>query len=112
MPVLRELDANGLLNENQLLVTEKTRPEEELYDLSKDAFELRNLADDPSYMEVLEQLRKDLAAWVKETGDLGMDPEPEESYDSNMKWYLELTKYDPELKRNIDLMKKWAAEGK
>ncbi len=40
-------------------------------------------------------------------GGLGMDPEPEEWYDCNMKWYLELTGEDQELMENIALMKNW-----
>jgi len=112
MPVLRELDKEGGLNEVQQLVTRKTRPAEELYDLSSDVFEVRNLAGDPAYAEILQQFRKDLTAWVDETGDLGMAPEPEEWYDSNMEVYLRNRKGDPELKENIALMKKWAVEGK
>lgn len=112
MPVLRELDKEGGLNEVQQLVTRKTRPEEELYDLSSDVFEVSNLAGDPAYAEILQQFREDLTAWIEETGDLGMDPEREERYDSNMKWYLERRSEDPELKENIALMKKWAMEGK
>lgn len=111
MPVLRELDSQGELNDLQQLVTAKTRPEEELYDLSKDPFEIHNLAGDTQYAQVLEQMREDLVYWIVETGDQGMTPEPEEMYDSDMKVYLG-KRENQVLKENIALMKQWAKENK
>ena len=111
MPVLRELDRKGELNDIQQLVTAKTRPAEELYDLSEDPFEINNLAADPKYAEVLSQLRKDLEEWIDDTGDMGVNPESEEMYDSDMRVYLG-KKENPVLEQNIALMKQWAAEGK
>ena len=54
------------------------RPEYELYDLSKDPNELRNLADDAAYAEVLADLRRRLQAWRQETNDpwLILDRQP------------------------------------
>src|SRR5262249_39914239 len=46
-----------------------TRPREELYDLSKDPNELKNLANDPAHAEVLAGLRQRLRAWQDDTGD-------------------------------------------
>ena len=47
------------------------------------------------------------------TGDRGRKPEPMAMYDSDMKVYLGTGKKDnPELRRNIELNKKWAGEGK
>ena len=111
MPVLRDLDRQGKLNEIQQLVTAKTRPAEELYDLSADPFEINNLADNVQYKEVLSQLRSDLEGWIAETGDKGINPESEEMYDSDMAVYLG-RKENQEIKDNIALMKKWAEEGK
>lgn len=48
-----------------------TKPEEELYDLSKDPWEMKNLAGDPEYADQLAELRGDLDQWIKETNDLG-----------------------------------------
>ncbi len=46
------------------------RPREELYDLSRDPFELDNLANEPGQAELLRSLRRQLAAWCKAQGDV------------------------------------------
>lgn|GEM_PF-1079296 len=56
-------------------------------------------------------MRGILENWIIETGDKGIEPESMEMYDSDMKVYLGKNE-DSELKANIALMKKWAAEGK
>jgi N-sulfoglucosamine sulfohydrolase len=45
------------------------RPEYELYDLGKDPNELRNVANDPAYAEILADLRQRLLTWRRETND-------------------------------------------
>jgi len=45
------------------------RPGEELYDISKDPFQINNLADDPDYIEVKNKLRKQLLDELRATGD-------------------------------------------
>jgi N-sulfoglucosamine sulfohydrolase len=45
------------------------RPKEELYDLSKDPNELKNVASDPASAKVLDDLRAKLADWRKKTND-------------------------------------------
>ena len=52
------------------------KPVEELYDTTADPHELHNLADDPQHAEVLAKLRKAHLAWVRDTRDLGLVPEP------------------------------------
>ena len=54
-----------------------TKPFEELYDTVADPYQVRNLAADGRYVEVLEELRNELIAWMKRTGDRGLLPEPE-----------------------------------
>ncbi len=55
------------------------RPVEELYDLDADPHELVNLANDPAHAAVLKALRRDLAEWARETGDVVPDrPSPDE----------------------------------
>lgn len=45
------------------------RPKEELYDLTADPNELKNLAGDPGSARVLDDLRGKLKAWQKQTSD-------------------------------------------
>jgi uncharacterized sulfatase len=54
-----------------------TKPAEELYDTQTDPFEIHNLAQDPRHRMTLQRLRLKLEDWQKETGDLGLIPEPE-----------------------------------
>jgi len=51
------------------------RPAEELYDLTKDPYELNNLADNPEHQKLLASLRKKLDEWMKQQGDRGMEAE-------------------------------------
>ncbi len=114
---LRELHAAGQLSELQAqLLFSPERPPEELYDLAADPHELVNLANDPAHRETLESLRARLADWERQTGDVGRDPEPAKMYDSDMAVYLgghrkQSEKVD-ETERNIELMKRWASQGK
>ncbi len=118
MPVLHELDEQGKLNEAQKLITAKTRPGEELYDLSVDPYEIHNLAEDKGYVTNLNELRAVLENWILKTGDKGETPESDESYDSNMEAYLEpfrkqgMIDQVQNIESNIAIMKKWAKEGR
>ena len=118
MESLRTLYAEGKLNEVQSLHLAETRPEEELYDLSEDAWEIHNLADDPEQLDKLREMRAILADWIIETDDQGRFPESDAMYDSDMKVYIDgqlsrgRTEYVQELRSNISLMKQWKAEGK
>lgn len=51
------------------------RPEEELFDIIKDPYELNNIADDPANKKLLASLRKKLDSWMKQQGDRGMEAE-------------------------------------
>jgi len=51
------------------------RPAEELYDLEKDPDQLKNLARDPGYAKVLQDLFRRLMKWRKETKDPVTDTE-------------------------------------
>lgn len=119
LTALRKSHKNGELNEVQELLFREQRPEEELYDLRSDPYEIRNLADDPEYVGTLKDLRGRLDRWMVETGDRGRTPESAALYDSDMEVYLTTLRSrrnDPvHLKRiedNIALMKRWAAEGR
>lgn len=52
-----------------------TRPAEELYDLTADPHELKNLADDPGHTDRLKAFRADLDAWMRQQGDQGLTTE-------------------------------------
>ena len=71
--LLKELHAEGKLTPTQDALCQPTMPEEELYDLQSDPWEIHNLAtsDDPSHKSALERLRSALNTWIKETNDQG-----------------------------------------
>ena len=80
MPVmqeLRRLHAEGKLNAVQELFFRKTKPVEELYDITADPDEVNNLAESPKYLDVLKLMRSRLEKWSKYTHDLGGTPEYE-----------------------------------
>jgi arylsulfatase A-like enzyme len=116
LQAIRQWEQAGKLDAAQSLVTAKTRAPEELYDLAADPWEIRNLAGDPAHRATLESMRAAHEQWVKDTGDRGREPEPMKMYDSDMAAYVGEAKKDSarrqEVLRNIDQMKKWAAEGK
>lgn len=111
---LRAAHAAGTLDATQATLFEPTRPAEELYDLEQDPHELNNLATDPAYREQLLAFRGRLDAWIVETNDHGA--ESEEMYDSDMAVYRNPkaagSPAEEILRKNIELMKQWAAEGK
>lgn len=69
--LIKELKAAGKLNKELMLFAGDTKPIEELYDLSKDPWEVNNLAALPEYKETLLKLRNEVDKWMKETNDQG-----------------------------------------
>ena len=118
MKRLRYLHAADKLDEVQSLFLAQSRPEEELYDLSKDRWEVHNLAKQPEHLDKLREMRAILANWIIESDDQGRFPESEAAYDSAMKKYIDGiirrgdTERAQELQDNINLMKQWKAEDK
>ena len=53
----------------QLGMFRMPRPLLELYDVERDPDELKNLANDPKYAEVVAELESRLEQWIEETGD-------------------------------------------
>lgn len=51
------------------------KPYEELYDTENDPWEINNLASNPEYNEVLEEMRSAYSNWVREIKDPGFIPE-------------------------------------
>jgi arylsulfatase A-like enzyme len=66
---MQRLQAAGELTAAQQAPFTTPRPNEELYDVRSDPFELHNLAGDPAHEKTLQQFRQELAAWSKRTGD-------------------------------------------
>jgi hypothetical protein len=115
---LRELHQAGQLDPlAERLLFSPHRAAEELFDLEADPYEVNNLAEDPAHKAVVAELRSRLDRWMNETHDLGREPESEHMYDSDMARYLgeDSAGSSPKrqiLEQNIELMKRWASEGK
>ncbi len=106
---LRSLHSEGKLPSiSEDLLFSSTRQAEELYDYQADPFQLTNLAANPDFKTELESHRAQMDRWVKQSGDKG--PESEAMYDSDMVEYTR--KKNPEVEKNIALMKQWARDGK
>jgi len=79
-PIVQEmwrLYMAGELDGPQLLMFQRNRPVEELYDTEADPYEVRNLAGDPAHEPELSRMRGALDAWLDEVGDMGEIPEAE-----------------------------------
>jgi arylsulfatase A-like enzyme len=106
---LRTLHAEGKLpSVSEDLLFSPTRQPEELYDYHADPFQVTNLAANPDFKAELEARRTQLDRWIIQSGDKG--PESEAMYDSDMAEYTK--KKNPEVEKNIAIMKQWAKEGK
>lgn len=80
MPMMQNmmaLEASGKLDSIPSLWFRTPKPEEELYDLQNDPFELVNLSDQINYQDTLVRLRRALDSWIDETNDQGRIPEKE-----------------------------------
>jgi len=77
MQQLRQMHAEGTLNEDQAQWFRESKPPEELFDCKNDPHELHNLADDPKYAEKLATLRSELYQWLEAIGDQPNLPESE-----------------------------------
>ncbi|MGB8318459.1 MAG: sulfatase/phosphatase domain-containing protein, partial [Ignavibacteriaceae bacterium] len=76
MKEMRRLNAEGKLNAVQELFFRKTKPLEELYDITTDPYEVNNIADKPEYAGTLLNMRNVLNDLMIETEDTGLIPEP------------------------------------
>ena len=77
LQVWRRGHAAGRLTGAQRIFFSPAKPREELYDTSRDPYEVENLAGSPEHQSVLRDLRAALDRWMKETKDLGEVPEAE-----------------------------------
>lgn len=53
----------------------ETKPVEELYDTQNDPWEVNNLANDPEYQDILEEMRAETKRWMVDIKDTGVMPE-------------------------------------
>ena len=77
MKVWRKQAFEGKLNPVQMAFFARTKPNEELYDLQNDPYEIKNLAADPAYSKELLRHRIALEKWIVDTKDMGAIPEKE-----------------------------------
>ncbi len=71
LALLNVMHAKGQLNKAQTHFMQAVKPEEELYDVVNDPYEINNLALDKESKPVLNDLRKKLAGWRKKINDEG-----------------------------------------
>jgi N-sulfoglucosamine sulfohydrolase len=64
--IMRKMYKEGKLNEDQKPFFEPTKPKEELYNLKEDPHQLKNLANNTDYKDVLEKLRAKTLEFDKE----------------------------------------------
>ncbi len=69
--LVKELGRAGKLSPAAALFAADHKPIEELFDLSADPHEVRNLATDPTHAATLRKLRALVDQWVVESGDRG-----------------------------------------
>ncbi|MFH1716118.1 MAG: sulfatase [Planctomycetota bacterium] len=77
--LMKELHAQGKLTPVQELFMVPRKPDEELYDLRNDPYEVNNLAASPEHQQTLKEMRDILDKWIKDTGDKGQFPEERSS---------------------------------
>lgn len=81
-PVLRlmhRLHREGKLSGPPAALMASTRPEEELYDIDADPYEINNLAHSASHKQTLEKLSQTLDTWMDKIDDKGRTPESPET---------------------------------
>jgi N-sulfoglucosamine sulfohydrolase len=78
---MMELKNAGQLTSAQMSCFNAPRPEEELYDVKKDTFELYNLANDPSYADILVNYRDQLENIRLQTNDRLPDARTKDEFD-------------------------------
>ena len=77
--LVKQLRAEGKLKPEAALFAADRRPEEELYDLQADPWEVRNLTADAAHQDKLKRMRQALDRWIVDTDDQGRFPESAEA---------------------------------
>jgi uncharacterized sulfatase len=76
-PVMQEIRDSDQQSKVMKKYLAREKPVEELYDISKDPYELNNVADDPEYKSILNRMWTVHKKWMIATHDLGLIPESE-----------------------------------
>jgi arylsulfatase A-like enzyme len=76
--LMKQLHAEGKLTPVQEVLMAPTMPAEELFDLTEDPYEIKNLAKSAQHQDVVNRLRSELERWIEESNDQGRIPEPPE----------------------------------
>ena len=71
--VMRSLMSKRKLSAAESVFLQNKKPQEELYDLQKDPHQLNNLAANPEYKEVLEDMRLKEKEWLSKNKDYGLE---------------------------------------
>ena len=103
--VMRRLDREGRLSEEERIFLQPRKPVEELYDLGSDPHEMRNLANDPVYSKTLERMRGYEADWLENHRDQGLEDLGKRQVEKVLKAHLvrdALKKDYPELWKRIE----------
>lgn len=72
LALMNSLYGKGMLKAEQLPFMAATKPAIELYDMENDPYELINLADDPAFLSVKEEMLGELKAWREFVRDEGV----------------------------------------
>lgn len=89
LSLMKELHEQGALTPEQELFMAPQKPEEELYDLLSDPFEVNNVAQNPAYANILNEMRAILDRWIDDTGDQGIIPESQDVLDKVLQQRIE-----------------------
>jgi len=76
---MKQLYANGELDSTQSIFFQDKRPEQELYDLANDPYEINNLANSPAHKEILAEHVDILKNWITTSDDKGQYPEDQDN---------------------------------
>lgn len=80
MPIMQELyrlQEAGELTDAQAQWFRETKPEEELFDILNDPYELNDISKNPKYADKLAELRQECDRWVAAIDDKNLKPEKE-----------------------------------
>ena len=85
---MEKLFENGELPPHQAAFF-KEKPDEELYDIENDPYEMNNLADNPKHKQTLHEMQAALDQWIIETNDEGrLQEDPEDVEEMGRLWSI------------------------